>query len=269
MGNDTSKIAEETGMREGEVTSLRARFDYLATPIGEVVAPSRDSLSLTLFVAKFPESQQQLAGMLFTAMDARRKGVVEFADFARAVALLSNGAPSNVSRKIGFGFEMYDSSGAGAVTRDDVLRAIGCYRRTIVAVMHGAAARVAGVDGREPLDVSIDLLGDDDLADRFFVLIKSQSMKYVVVEVPPASEGVAAAGRCCGAGPAPTPELLRRLAPITRNEFHAFAMSHPAMNEQADIAFLAVRRAAMFDWQILPGQGQRRPSALPQDCCVM
>ena len=68
MGNEESKIAEETCLPRSEIAWLHERYEVL-TQLSPTAREDSVLLTKPQFASKFPESQAELAKFLFEAMD--------------------------------------------------------------------------------------------------------------------------------------------------------------------------------------------------------
>lgn len=123
MGNDTSKIAGETGLVEWEVKRLHEKYDMLSR--ADALDAKSAKLDEGLFVSKFPDSQEQLAHLIFHAMDIEETGFIDFREYCVAVAVLSKGS---ADEKMEFAFNLYDTGNKGFISLEDLDQMVTIFR---------------------------------------------------------------------------------------------------------------------------------------------
>jgi Ca2+-binding EF-hand superfamily protein len=226
MGNEESKIADETHLPRAEIAWLHERYEVLTqrsiTARGEAVL-----LTLPQFTSKFPESQHKLAKVLFEAMDVDRKGVVDFRHFCAAVTVLSRGTKA---AKMDFAFRLYDRGDKGYIDATDMHDIATVFRASCRKIADSMAAKgerdgddASPTDGfASPVDAAPELSREatTDLADS---LLRSMDRQ------------------CTGR--------------VSKEDFIEFCREHPDVIAQVEQTYAALRRAAMFDWAQPNGKG--------------
>lgn len=147
MGNNNSKLAEESGLQPEDIDVLKEKYENLCTtPQG-----LKRELTQQQFCSKVATGHQPLAEVVFNAMDHDRSGVVTFRAFVLAVAVLAKGT---FEEKADFMFSVYDEGGRGEISASDMRRMVGIFRKSSVAIIHQ-------MSGTPPT-------GDDEMARRIF-----------------------------------------------------------------------------------------------------
>jgi Ca2+-binding EF-hand superfamily protein len=212
MGNDNSRIAEETKLPPMEVAWLEERYGVLT----QRTTTTRDPVLLTeeQFVCKFPDSQRTMAKLLFDAMDSDRQGVVDFRHFCIAIAMLSNGTRDD---KIAFAFRLYDYGHKGYIDSKDI--------RTVVNAFRISSERLARALTDETAEEAAASPSASSTEEAIAVRSTAEIAESLMAHMDPSGSGR-----------------------VTQAEFAAFCRHHPEVVDQVHVAFQALRRAAMFDW---------------------
>lgn len=130
MGNENAKIASETGLVEWEVERLRGKFDSLRQRA--LTSREVDELTESVFVSKFPPTQERMARLIFQAMDVERKGVVDFRQFCVAVSVLSRGSTAD---KVDLAFSLYDKDRKGYIDASDVTHMLQTFKQSSRSIL--------------------------------------------------------------------------------------------------------------------------------------
>lgn len=143
MGNsESSRLAQETGLGPTEVERLREKFDMMRHR--DAADPKVHRLDEKLFLSKFPSSQQDLALLIFRAMDINSSGFIDFRDFCIVVSVFSHGT---VESKIDLAYSLYDSDRKGYIDQQDL--------KHMVLVFKSSSERILGSLGASaPVTVS-------------------------------------------------------------------------------------------------------------------
>lgn len=239
MGNEQSRIAEETQLPAMEVAWLQERYHVL-TQRNHTTRDDPVKLNEAQFVGKFPESQSDMAKMLFHAMDTGKTGEVDFRHFCIAVAALSRGSEE---QKIDFAFRLYDRDGKGYIEAADVASIAAVFKATCGKL---ASTLPAGPsDGpREQASAEKDAAAAADEGETAATSLELDAPEARIAATLMAHMDPEGTGR------------------VTNAQFAAFCRRHREITEQVQQAYVALRRAAMFDWS------QPHTRAKGDECCV-
>lgn len=129
MGNENSKLAEESGLQPDDIEVLREKYENLCTtPQG-----LKKELTVDQFCSKVAIGHRSLAEVVFHAMDYDRKGIISFRSFVLAVAILAKGT---FEEKADFLFTVYDKDNKGQISVVDMKRMVGVFKKSSAAIIY-------------------------------------------------------------------------------------------------------------------------------------
>ncbi|KAB2067167.1 hypothetical protein ES319_A09G208400v1 [Gossypium barbadense] len=111
------KLASQTAFSVSEVEALFELFKIISSSLIDDGLISKEEFRLALFHNN--KKKNIFTDRIFDLFDANKKGVIDFADFVRALNVFH----PNTSQedKINFSFRLYDMDGTGFIERQEVL----------------------------------------------------------------------------------------------------------------------------------------------------
>jgi Ca2+-binding EF-hand superfamily protein len=225
MGSEESKIAEETRLPRHEIAWLHERYEVL-TQRSATSRESTELLTRAQFMSKFPDSQHQLAKLLFDAMDTGAKGEVDFRHFCAAVTVLSHGARRD---KINFAFRLYDKGDKGYIDKADLHDIVLIFRSSCRKISEQLRAMEHANGGEKDA-------ADDDGSPGLPLDSADQDAELVRERTDVLADSLWGSMDRSGTGK------------VSKDDFMVFCDNHPDVIAQVEQTYVALRRAAMFDW---------------------
>ncbi|XP_061343898.1 calcineurin B-like protein 1 [Gastrolobium bilobum] len=117
---DAMTLASQTTFSVSEVEALFELFKSISRSVIDDGLISKEEFQLAIFNNR--KKENLFTSRIFDLFDVKRKGVIDFGDFVRALNVFHPNAPEDV--KIDFSFRIYDLDNTGFIERHEVKQMI-------------------------------------------------------------------------------------------------------------------------------------------------